>query len=214
VRISSVANAASYEAGKVSPGEIVTVFGDGLGPDAVKMASVNSEGRLPMETDGARVLFDGMPGRLIYVSRGQMAVIVPYGVQGRERTMMTVSRNGKTSEPVALNITEAIPGLFTSDGSGRGQAAVINQDGTLNSNENAAAAGSVIVLYGTGEGQTTPVGEDGKPASADTLPRPVLPAQVTVGWPPGHGPLRRRRALRHLRRVPDERPSARRARRG
>jgi uncharacterized protein (TIGR03437 family) len=56
----------------------------------------------------------------------------------------------------------------------------LNEDGSLNSEENPATAGSVVVLYGTGEGQTDPLGVDGKPAVAP-LPRPVLPVRVTIG---------------------------------
>jgi uncharacterized protein (TIGR03437 family) len=186
VRISSVSNAASYETGKVSPGEIVTLFGEGLGPAQVKSASMGGDGRLAIEADGVQVLFDGIAARIIYVSNGQSAAIVPYGVQGRGRTSMTVTRNGKSSEPVSLTVAEAIPGLFTSDGSGRGQAAAFNQDGSLNGNGRGATPGSYLVLYGTGEGQTTPSGEDGKPAPGDaaSLPRPVLPPHVTIGGKP------------------------------
>ena len=37
-----------------------------------------------------------------------------------------------------------------------------------------------MTLFATGEGQTSPPGVDGKPASAP-LPRPVLPVTVTFG---------------------------------
>ena len=72
------------------------------------------------------------------------------------------------------------PGIFTADGSGRGQAAAVNQDGTRNGPAAPAAAGSVLSLYATGEGQTLPAGVDGKPAAAP-LPQPVAPVTVTIG---------------------------------
>ena len=43
-----------------------------------------------------------------------------------------------------------------------------------------AAPGSVIVLFATGEGQTSPSGVNGKPASSP-LPQPLLPVSVTIG---------------------------------
>jgi len=46
--------------------------------------------------------------------------------------------------------------LFTLDSSGRGQAAALNEDGTLNSPQNPAKPGSVVMLFGTGGGATAP----------------------------------------------------------
>ena len=51
---------------------------------------------------------------------------------------------------------------------------------SVNSAANPAARGSVIVLYGTGEGQTNPAGVDGRIA-ASVYPKPVLPVKVTIG---------------------------------
>jgi uncharacterized protein (TIGR03437 family) len=45
-----------------------------------------------------------------------------------------------------------MPGLFTT-GNGSGQAAAVNEDGTLNSALNPATRGSIVSLYGTGQGQ-------------------------------------------------------------
>jgi uncharacterized protein (TIGR03437 family) len=63
---------------------------------------------------------------------------------------------------------------------------IFDQDGSDNSAGAPAAPGSVIVLYGTGEGQTTPAGVDGKPSPADfnALPRPFLPSRATIGGLP------------------------------
>ena len=55
------------------------------------------------------------------------------------------------------------------------------QDGiTVDTAANPAQAGDVISLYATEEGQTTPVGVDGKFAAV-SLRRPVLPVTVTIG---------------------------------
>ena len=61
----------------------------------------------------------------------------------------------------------------------------MNQDGTLNSADNPAHPGDVITLFATGEGQTTPVGVDGKSAAAP-LPQPIVRPQVWIGL--GSGP--------------------------
>jgi uncharacterized protein (TIGR03437 family) len=66
------------------------------------------------------------------------------------------------------------PGLFTLDGSGIGQAAVLNEDGTLNNASNPAARGSVITLFGTGGGESAAGIEAGQ-VLRDVLPRAGLP---------------------------------------
>jgi uncharacterized protein (TIGR03437 family) len=73
-----------------------------------------------------------------------------------------------------------MPGIFTVDASGHGQGAIVNQDGTVNSAANPAAAGSYVSAYATGEGQTSPGGVDGKPGDAPA-PMPIAqPVTATV----------------------------------
>jgi uncharacterized protein (TIGR03437 family) len=66
------------------------------------------------------------------------------------------------------------------DSTGKGQAAAVNQDGSINTASTPAKVGDVVSLYATGEGQTTPSGVDGKPAAVP-LPQPSLPVSVTIG---------------------------------
>lgn len=80
-------------------------------------------------------------------------------------------------------MTDASPGLFTADASGKGQGAILNQDGSVNTPNNPAQVGSVVALFGTGEGATNPSGTDGKLAGLP-LPMPLLPVQVLVGGVP------------------------------
>jgi uncharacterized protein (TIGR03437 family) len=127
-----------------------------------------------------RILFDDVPAPIVYVSAAQSAAIVPYAVAGRAFTNIVVEFNGNRSAPVAVPVTVAVPGLFSADSSGNGQAALFNQDNSYNSAQNPAAKGSTIQLYGTGEGQTTPPGVEGRLNTA-TFPKPVLPVAVMLG---------------------------------
>jgi uncharacterized protein (TIGR03437 family) len=52
--------------------------------------------------------------------------------------------------------------MFTVGNTGAGQATVLNEDGTPNSPANPAARGSVISIFGTGGGQTSPAFADGQ----------------------------------------------------
>ena len=54
---------------------------------------------------------------------------------------------------------------------------VVNQDNTLNTPTNPATAGSIVVFYATGAGQTNPPGVDG---SVATTPFPVPTQNVSV----------------------------------
>jgi uncharacterized protein (TIGR03437 family) len=68
-------------------------------------------------------------------------------------------------------MSPSAPALFTSDASGKGQAAAINQDNTVNGPSNPAPIGSVVALYATGGGALT----------SDPLPRLSLPVTATIG---------------------------------
>jgi len=59
----------------------------------------------------------------------------------------------------------------------------VNQDGTINSDRNPAAQGSIVVLYATGEGQTSPAGVTGQ-AAQSPYPLPVLPVSLTMAGIP------------------------------
>jgi len=108
-------------------------------------------------------------------------LVVPYSVAGKAATRMVVQYQGVQSPPMLLGVARSAPGIFAVDGSGRGQGAILNEDGaTLNSPEHPAPRGSIVVLYATGAGETDPPGEDGAVPAA-VLPKPVLPVRVTIG---------------------------------
>lgn len=177
----AVTNAASFKTGAVAPGEVVTLFGSGMGPAKLMTAQLDAAGRVASLLGGTQVLFDGTAAPLVYVSDKQVSAIVPYGVAGQSSTQMTVVANGQSSPGLTLPVAAAAPALFTSDASGAGQAAAFNQDGSLNLPQNGAAAGTIVTLFGTGEGQTTPVGLDGLIANSTRFPAPAAGVSATIG---------------------------------
>src|ERR1035441_4313105 len=124
-------------------------------------------------------LFNGVAGPMLSPPPGRVGAVAPYSVNGGP-VQVVVQGAGAASAPVAVAAAATAPGVFTADGSGRGQAAAVNQDGTRNGSVSAANPGSVLSLYATGEGQTLPAGVDGKPAAAP-LPQPVAAVTVTLG---------------------------------
>ncbi len=180
-----VVNAASNLGGAVAPGEIVVIYGAGIGPPELRGLELDDEGRVARELGGVRVLFDGMPAPLIYVWQTQVSAVVPYGVHGRDETRLVVEYDGAASNAVTLPVAAAAPAIFSVDFSGRGQGAILNQDGlTVNSSATPAEKGSVVAIYCTGEGMTEPEVEDGHVNVAPPFPAPVLPVTAEVGGVP------------------------------
>ena len=178
--LNGVVNAASYRIAAVAPGEMVTLFGSGMGPASLAGLSLDPSGKVSSAVAGTRVLFDGTPSPILYTSNSQVSVVVPYAVANRGATQVQVEYLGVASAPMALSVAPTMPGIFTADSSGKGQGAILNQDYSLNSSLNPAGIGSVAILYATGEGQTDPPGDDGRLALGPTYPAPQLPVSVTI----------------------------------
>ncbi len=179
-QIKGIVNGASMASGPVSPGEIVTIYGAGFGPASPAGARLDSSGRLTTSLAGVRVLFDGAPAPMLFAWRGQLRVVVPYSVSGRGSTRVQIDDGGQLSGVFPAPVAGCAPGLFTTGVTGVGQGAILNEDFTVNSEENPAARGSIVMLYGTGEGITDPPAVDGKSAGFP-LHVPVAPVSVSLG---------------------------------
>jgi uncharacterized protein (TIGR03437 family) len=177
-RLGCVTSAASrWNFSRVSPGTIVTLLGTRMGPtEDVAAAPVN--GRFPTTLAGVRVLIGGIPAPLLFVRADQINAITPYGVTPGTKVDVAVEYQGNSATLANLDGVVTDFALFSMDGSGRGQAAALNEDGSLNSVSNPARRGSIVVLYGTGIGATVPPSVDGALAPLDDIPKPALPVQV------------------------------------
>ena len=176
----AIVSAASFEMQPISGGQIVSVFGVDVGPDQLAVFAVDPEtGRVPSELSGISIFFDGFPAAILAAVKDQVNVIVPTGVEGEDAELLVVNQ-ARLSAPFPVAIGPAAPGLFTLDGSGRGQAAAMNEDGTINGNSNPVPRGAAIVLWGTGAGPTEQELEDGE-IVGDNPPRFVLPVKIVIG---------------------------------
>jgi uncharacterized protein (TIGR03437 family) len=180
VSTAAIVNAANYANGPVAPGGIVSILGSGMGPfngAGLQLAS----GMVATSLAGARVLFDGVPAPLLYVSGDQINTVVPYRVAGRASTQVQVEYLGALSKALTVPIATASPGVFTADASGTGQGAILNQDFGGNSAANPATPGSIVMIYATGEGQVSPRPADGSITGTAVLPKPVSNVAVWIG---------------------------------
>ena len=100
-----------------------------------------------------RVNFDGLLATPLYITPTQLSVVAPTALAGARETNVIVEMNFDwRSIPMRIPVWPARPGLFTANGTGKGQAAAHNQDGDLNTPANPAKKGEIIVLWGTGGG--------------------------------------------------------------
>lgn len=167
--LTRVANAATFLSGVVSPGEIVTLFGTGIGPANLAVAQPGEDGRFPTSYAGIRVFFDDLAAPVIYASATQTSVVAPYAIAGKAETKVSVEAGGRRSSPLGVRVTPANPGVFTAASSGSGQVAALPGD--------PVGPGDIVTLFVTGLGTTTPRLTDGAPSP---LPLAKLDATVRV----------------------------------
>ena len=157
---------------QLAPGEIITLDGFEMGPDA----GVVPQGAPPRELAGVQVLFDGKPAPLLYVQSRQINAAAPVELRGQTQTTITVVYNQVTVGSIQAAVAEdGVPGIFRLQPDVSSQALAFNPDGTMNGPLNPADRGSTISLLGTGFGPTDP------PCATGSLNVPG-PANLASGW--------------------------------
>lgn len=169
-------NSASFSTGTgIAPGEIVSLFGYGIGPPAGMIGRPDASGHMPSTLAGVQVLFNGIPAPLLYVQTGQINAVVPIELPLAGNARVELRYNGQTAPPLELPLQATDPGVFTIRGSA---GAILNQNGTLNSASNPAKLGSIVTLFTTGIGLPDTAGvTDGEIV-------PVFPPFLPLNFPP------------------------------
>lgn len=202
--IQAIVNAASYGSnGSVSPGEIVALFGLGIGPASpVSMSTATKPGYLDTAIGGLSVTIDSQPAPLLYADANQITVQVPYEATVGSNKAVVVTNGTATPSNTTVTIVQNVPGIFTADASGIGTAAAVvlpsgGGAAGLNSASFPAHAGDLVELYVTGEGDylAAPAQHTGYiiPATLTPLPQVAPLPSVTIGTAPANvvyaGPL-------------------------
>ncbi len=184
--ITSLASGMTFYAAQLSPGLIFSIFGTGMGPSTPVEYQIQPDQTLAQSLGGVQVLVNGISCPLIYVSSTQINAIAPYALYTNSSANVVVRYNGVLSNEVPVPVVPSEPGLFSQSQGGTGIGAILNQDQSVNSDKNPAPKGSIISLFGGGEGQTSDQGIDGLVASGPiaSLPQPLLPVSVTIGGIP------------------------------
>ena len=182
IGLKAVVNAATNLTGAIAPGEIVVLYGSGMGPAPGQSYQLGSNGLVPANVAGTSVFFNGIAAPVLYASSTQVNAVVPFEITGSS-VQVFVQYQNQTSAAQNLAVAPSAPGLFTVDSSGRGQAVAFNQNGQLDGPGHGVARGSLLSLFATGGGQTSPPSTDGTIGAAP-LPFAGLPVAVTIGGQP------------------------------
>src|SRR5207249_1152629 len=138
VQLTGIGNAAGG-GGQGAPNTILSAFGSFPGCGASAQVTVN-----------------GASATVFFSSTGQVNFLMPDGVTAPATAVVWCG--GVASLPMTLTMSPAAPGLFTANSGGAGQAALINQDGTI---DTPSKTGTIVSVFGTGFGPLGPPGPDG-----------------------------------------------------
>jgi uncharacterized protein (TIGR03437 family) len=148
-RILGIVNAAAGQlSGRISQGEVISIFGFGLGPDTPVSAKPGSNGFFPNSLAGVQVLVNGAPIPLLYVSTWQINAEIPAPLTFSDAVVQVVNGSAKLPD-FRVSVDSSNFNLFLN---ANGSVAAVNQDGSVNSPTNPARAGTVVTIWGTGFG--------------------------------------------------------------
>lgn len=155
IALGGIVNAASYNQ-PVVPGSIIAIFGTNLAGKVYSAAATP----LPATLGSTSVSINGIVAPLFYVSPTQINAQVPSSLTsvdgGYTTANVVVTTSFGARSPVPVSVYVESPGVFTTDGSGCGQAAALNvsPNGSLSPNtaSNSTAPGDFVTLFGTGFG--------------------------------------------------------------
>lgn len=122
--ITSIAHAATFERGALAPGTIATAFGNRLKGDKVDLQ------------------VSGVPARIFFANDTQINFEVPAGLPTSGSVNAFAAVDGRNSPARAISLATASPGIFPN--------AILNQDNSVNTAANPAAAGSIVQVFLTG----------------------------------------------------------------
>ncbi len=176
--IAKVVDAASFQTGQgLAPGSYITIFGSALS-DATQLLATNF---LPFSMSGVSVSFylpDGTdwPGRLWYVSPGQINVQIPWELQGQTSAQVAVNI-ADASVGLTIPIAPYLPAMYEYNG-----LAVAQDTGyQLITASHGATAGEAIILYTNGLGAVDHPPVSGEATPGQPLARTVATPTVTIG---------------------------------
>jgi uncharacterized protein (TIGR03437 family) len=156
---------------QIAPGELIDIVGQNLGPSATVMAQLDATGQLPFLVGSTTVSFGSYYAPIISVQENLIVCFAPFEIVGSAG--LTVTVNGQKSNSVLVGVSPSAPYFLE----------IVNQDGSINSEDHPAPQGSVVTAYVTGLGITSPLSQDGS-VSVPPLPVPAAPVTAYIDGNP------------------------------
>ena len=153
-----------------APGMIASVFGVRLAAGEA-VAYDRGASSVPTELAGVSATAGGKPVGIAFASEGQLNLVLPFDLAESGEVDLVVTVDGVASEPFQLAMGPSSPGVF----------AVVNADGSINSEERPAKAGEEVSLLVSGLGRPE-VEVDALAISNDVIPWPT--EDLAVGLQP------------------------------
>ena len=162
--IGGVVNAASFNS-SIAAGSLISIFGTNLARATVAAQQIP----LPLSLADTTVTINGARAPLLYVSPGQINAQVPDQTATGAATL-TVSSSGAATSAASFEVVRVAPEVFIASAT---RVLALNQDGSLNTEANPAASGSIATIFLTGGG----------PMKAAAASIGGLPAELTYAGP-------------------------------
>ena len=185
IRAGGVVNSASSSAYvPVSPGALITIYGDNLAESTA--AGPMAPAPLPKTLGGAQVLMAGEILPLVYADEKRINAVVPYDIAASTNQQILVRRALTYSRPVAVDVAEAQPEIFTSAKGMQVEAEVVRtiagkQQKFLVSADHPATGGDKLEIKCMGLGPVTPTQIAGTAGPRNPEAATTEPVQVQIG---------------------------------
>lgn len=142
----------------------------------------NSVIPLPTTLGGVSITVDGTPAPINFVSASQINFLIPGRVAPGVRPV--VINTGSATVTGSVRVVAAAPGIFVQDAAVPPLAAVLNQDGSPNTQNRPAIRGQAISIFATGQGALSANVADGAAAPSNPPASSTLTPQVFIGGVP------------------------------
>ncbi len=195
VKAASLVNSANYaKPDTISPGQLMTIFGENLGPVEGHGQYSDPYGRwMNSPVHPGLVLGIVEYGSLYYAetslvfgNSNQMNVQVHFDRSTWSSNFEAFIKWHGAWIPYSSHValTPTNPGLFVLNGGKDGQGAILNQNASVNSTVNPALPGSIVSFYATGLGNYDIDQDSGYATPYDTLPRVKANVTLQIGGQP------------------------------
>jgi uncharacterized protein (TIGR03437 family) len=179
--LSAAVNGATFAAhAPLSPGSIVSLFGQNLGNGTASASSV------PLGTTlaDATVIMAGNSLPLFFGSNGQINALVSAGINTNTSQQILLERDNALSVPISVDVAAAEPGVFgyPAPGDPPQQGAIVNAVTYAVADPSAPVSeGDVLAIFATGLGAVDQTIPDGAAAPTAPLANTVAKPTVTIG---------------------------------